>query len=55
MMKYRACGRRQKNDSENPAVYRQDYSGAWIRRDKSGNTESTLGWEIDHRKPVDKN
>ena len=39
-------------DGEDAAVYRQDYAGAWIKRDEYGNTESTLGWEIDHRNPV---
>lgn len=37
---------------EDPAVYRQDYAGAWIKRDEYGNTGSSLGWEIDHRNPV---
>lgn len=44
----------QKIDGEDSSVYRQDYSGAWIKRDEYGNTESPLGWEIDHRKPVSK-
>lgn len=34
------------------SVYRKAYAGAWIKRDEYGNTDSTLGWEIDHRKPV---
>lgn len=41
-------------EGEDESVYRQDYAGAWIKRDEYGNTESTLGWEIDHRKPVAK-
>ena len=41
-------------DGEDASVYRKDYAGAWIKRDEYGNTESTLGWEIDHRKPVAK-
>lgn len=39
-------------DGEDPAVFRQDYAGAWIKRDEYGNTESTLECEIVHRKPV---
>ena len=43
-----------KIDGEDEDVYRKDYAGAWIKRDEYGNVESTLGWEIDHRKPVAK-
>ena len=43
-----------KIDGEDEDVYRKDYAGAWIKRDEYGNTNSTLGWEIDHRKPVAK-
>jgi len=39
---------------EDPTMYKKDYAGAWIKRDEYGNTESSLGWEIDHRKPVAK-
>ena len=39
---------------EDESVYRKDYAGAWIKRDEYGNTDSTFGWEIDHRKPVAK-
>jgi len=35
-----------------PAVWRQDKCGAWIRRDHYGNTDSQHGWEIDHIRPV---
>lgn len=42
-------------DSEDESMYRQDYAGAWIKRDENGNTDSTLGWEIDHRRPVANN
>ena len=41
-----------KVEGEDSAVYRKDYVGAWIKRDEYGNTESSLGWEIDHRNPV---
>lgn len=41
-----------KVEGEDPATYRKDYAGAWIKRDEYGNTSSSLGWEIDHRKPV---
>lgn len=43
-----------KIDGEDESLYRQDYAGAWFKRDEYGKTESTLGWEIDHRKPVSK-
>lgn len=43
-----------KIDGEDGTMYRQDYAGAWIKRDEYGNVESSLGWEIDHRKPVAK-
>lgn len=43
-----------KIDGEDASLYRKDYAGAWIKRDEYGKTESTLGWEIDHRKPVAK-
>ena len=33
-------------------MYRQDYAGAWIKRDEYENTDSTLAWEIDHCNPV---
>lgn len=48
----RVWNKAKKIDGEDPAVYRQDYAGAWIKRDEYGNTNSTLGWEIDHRNPV---
>lgn len=35
-------------------IYRKDYAGAWIKRHEYGNTDSSLGWEIDHREPVAK-
>lgn len=35
-------------------LYRQDFAGAWIARDKYGKTESMLGWEIDHVYPIAK-
>lgn len=42
-------------DGEDSSGYRLDYAGAWIKREEYCNTESTLGWETDHRKPVAKN
>jgi 5-methylcytosine-specific restriction endonuclease McrA len=38
-------------DRVDPNVYRKDVCGAWIRRDRYGNRNSSLGWEIDHIKP----
>lgn len=43
-----------KVEGEDSQKYRKDYAGAWIKRNEYGNIESTLGWEIDHRKPVAK-
>lgn len=37
-------------DGYNPNVWRQDFAGAWIRRDYYG-TCNVFGWEIDHKKP----
>lgn len=37
----------------NPNLWRQDFAGAWIRRDVYGKTMS-FGWEIDHLCPVSK-
>ncbi|MDE7347567.1 MAG: HNH endonuclease [Muribaculaceae bacterium] len=37
--------------NNNPSVFRQDYAGAWIRRDEFGKS-STYGWQIDHIVPV---
>ena len=39
---------------EDASVYRQDYAGVWIKRDEYVTKDSTLGWDIDHRKPVAK-
>jgi hypothetical protein len=36
-----------------PAVYRKDSCGAWIKRSEYGQTTS-YGWEIDHIVPVSK-
>lgn len=41
--------------NNNPDVFRQDYAGAWIRRDQYGQKNAKYGWEIDHCKPVSKN
>lgn len=35
----------------NPNIWRQDFAGAWIRRDAYGTTMD-FGWEIDHLVPV---
>jgi len=35
-------------------VYRKDTCGAWMRRDKHGDTGHRYGWEIDHIKPESK-
>lgn len=34
--------------NNNPDVFRQDYAGAWIKRDQYGRRDTTYGWEIDH-------
>ncbi len=34
-----------------PALWRKDYVGAWIRRDMYGQ-EGAYGWQIDHLCPV---
>ena len=38
--------------NNNPDVFRQDYAGAWIKRDQYGRRDTTYGWEIDHNKPL---
>lgn len=40
--------------NNNPDVFRQDYAGAWIRRDQYGQRNTKYGWEIDHCKPITK-
>lgn len=37
-----------KIDGYNPDLYRQDACGAWIMRSEYTNTDSILGWQIDH-------
>lgn len=37
----------------NPDIWRQDFAGAWIRRDAYG-SHSQYGWEVDHLRPVSK-
>lgn len=37
--------------NNNPNVYRQDYAGAWIKRDEYGK-RSEYGWEADHLIPL---
>lgn len=38
-------------DGYNKNLYRQDSAGAWISREAYGDTDSLLGWEIDHVYP----
>lgn len=38
----------------NPAKYRKDACGAWIVKDKYGDTHSPYGWQIDHIYPESK-
>lgn len=38
-------------DGYDPARFRQDACGAWIIRDRYGDTDSAYGWEIDHIVP----
>lgn len=38
----------------NKDMYRQDFGGAWISREAHGDTNSILGWEIDHIYPIAK-
>lgn len=40
--------------NNNPDLFRQDYAGAWIKRDQYGKRETKYGWEIDHCQPVSK-
>ena len=35
--------------------YRQDFAGAWIEWSKYGDNSSSLGWNIDHVKPLSQN
>lgn len=35
----------------NPDCWRQDFAGAWIKKDQYG-IQSNYGWEINHRKPI---
>lgn len=41
-------------EHRNPDVWRQDFAGAWIRRDQYG-VMSKFGWVIDHIKPKSMN
>ena len=40
--------------NNNPDIFRQDYAGAWIRRDLYRERNTKYGWEIDHCKPTSK-
>lgn len=40
--------------NNNPDIFRQDYAGAWIRRDLYGKRDTKYGWEVDHCKPTSK-
>lgn len=35
-----------------PAIYRKDDHGWWIKWADYGDRHSTYGWEIDHRRPT---
>ncbi len=39
---------------EDPAIYRKDTCGAKMKRNEYGNTNSKLGWEVDHIRPLSK-
>jgi hypothetical protein len=41
--------------NNNPAVWRKDQCGAWIRFSDYGNRSSHYGWEVDHISPGDNN
>lgn len=38
-------------DGYDSTIYRKDACGAWMKRDKYGDRDSSLGWEIDHIYP----
>lgn len=38
--------------NNNPAIFRQDPCGAWIKFQEHGNRDSKYGWEIDHIIPT---
>lgn len=38
--------------NNDPAIFRQDYAGAWIRRDHYGRINSEYGWQADHLLPL---
>lgn len=38
-------------DGYDPNMYKKDACGAWMKRDKYGDRENSLGWEIDHIYP----
>lgn len=40
---------------QDPNIYRKDTCGAKIKKSEYGNVKSSLGWEIDHIKPVASN
>ncbi len=40
-------------EGSNPDIWRQDFAGAWIRKDAYG-SHSQYGWEIDHLRPISK-
>ena len=35
-------------DGYDPTLFRKDACGAWIIRDKYGDSDSIYGWQIDH-------
>lgn len=38
--------------NQDPAVWRQDIYGSWMKFSDHGNVDSKCGWEIDHIVPV---
>lgn len=40
--------------SYDPLLYRKDACGAWIAKDRYGDTHSPYGWQIDHIYPESK-
>ena len=44
----------QKIDGYDENVWRKDFAGAWINKNAYGTT-GPYGWEVDHRRPLNKN
>lgn len=47
----RVWGKGREAPPNDPAIWRKDACGAWIRRADHGNRDSDWGWEIDHINP----